>query len=921
MTPKRLAALAGVFLIALLITHASAEGPLQLDLRLELRHADDSDGACTAGRTAEVFWSTMRGDQPVTEVRIDGVLQEGRENGIALVRCPALRSDWRIWAARYGMPELRRVVAGVAVAPDGRELRDALTLEVLFPLPVPADIAVSSHWHPGLLEFEFRDAGLDEGRVAARWRDAGGGEWRIGPSTSRDVSHGGGGRQRAEIVAWLDAGIYELQLARIRSEGEIPGLAEADWSEAVVLDLSNEPPLVTAESTHDQIIIRSAEGAAVAAHRWQLLGPCRGDDGSARRSYPACPLESQLAADAGEPDIVRWDSLVPDSGYYLSWLPAGRSGELSRYLFPVRTEPAPDGYAPDLAATDGKTVQVGPRSVSLQWESPPQARHPYRVSAYEFGASHAAYAVVELVEEAGAVHDVVLDGLRPGAAYRIEVIRERPDGMKFGTRFIIETPEDDGGGVLEDRPEVPVAEYGARPEYYRFLLPDIYVEVPDSERWMELELEWRLGEWTMRRLSSGRLWLTVPLPGIYQIRARGRNGGPWSEWSEPAVVATTPLPPSLLRGAQTKDGALISWSPDRTEPVPDEYVVRWSIDGGPETETRGAADPRIVLPVAADAAGTLRVTVAAAHSELGEGEQSVPFEMPLGRPLTAAMSSSQWYPCLPEEGAPCPVSLSIRGGMPPYETRVGERMEMVDGGYRLEVDYDMLADERGIGWEVRDALGATVSGTYRRQPPELDPDAVLPRRFELGRLHAALEGEIAAVWHCRPVRSAWYVTRWREAGRPHWLYAIKPKREGRVWVDHRLGIGWHHQGCLYLIDGLQPGVAYEVGVGAVRSSDVPFDPDVLRWSETWVVTVPAEIEGVWVSREEAGTQVSWPSQPGVRRYVVVLRGEGRNWSRVHYSTGAERESALFDIPPAAAYSAEVLMPDGAEGGPVALSAS
>lgn len=68
-------------------SRAAAEGPARLEM-----HADGSEGTCTAGRTVEVFWSAARGDQPVTEVRIDGVAREGG-SGIALVRCPALRSD------------------------------------------------------------------------------------------------------------------------------------------------------------------------------------------------------------------------------------------------------------------------------------------------------------------------------------------------------------------------------------------------------------------------------------------------------------------------------------------------------------------------------------------------------------------------------------------------------------------------------------------------------------------------------------------------------------------------------------------------------------------------------------------------------------------------------------------------------------
>lgn len=869
MTRGRLAALAGVLFAALLVARASAEEPARLEMR--------ADGTCTAGRTVEVFWSAVGGGQPAAEVRIDGVAREGG-SGVALVRCPALRGDWRVWAARYGMAESRYEVRGTALAPDGREVSAQLDIRVRPALPAPAEIAVPSSPRPGLLEIEFRDEGRDDGRIAARWRSLAGGEWRIGPSASGEIRDGISGRHRAEIIAWLDAGIHELQLARVRSAGEIPGLAEADWSESAVLDLSEEPLPVAVEATHDSIIVRSDEGAAIAAHRWILSGPCRGDDGSARHSFQACVVDSQLAADTGELDVVRWDSLVSDSKYGLSWLPAGGSGGRWQYLFQVRTEPAPDGYAPALAATGGKAVEVGARSVSLRWESPPETRHPYRISAYDFGASRA---ISEVVEEAGAVHDVVLDGLRPGAAYRVEVIRERPDGMEFGTRFIIETLEGDSGAVSADRPGAPIAEYREQ-RGERVLFTLISATVPDGDRWSELEYEWRFGGRTMRRLSPDALWLRMPLPGVYRIRARGRDGGPWSAWSEFAVVETIletrSLIPTVARGARLRDGVRIEWSPGRRAPASAEYVVRWSIDGGPEAELRGVADRWIILPVTA---GRLRVTVAAVHAEFGESEQSFPFEMQLDQPLTAVMSASQWYPCSPGEGAPCPVRLWIQGGTAPFETEVGGHAETVDGSYELEIDYDALADERGIDWEVRDALGATVSGTYHYPLPELDPDTGSSRRLELARLHATLEGEIVAVWHCAPGVSAWFVARWREIGRAHWRYVLKPKKDGLTWVNRGLGISWEHQGCLYPINGLSPGGAYEVGVGTVGHIYSPFDPDAMRWSETWAVTVPVESEGVWVSREEGGARVSWAAQAGVRRYVVVLRGEGRSWWRVH----------------------------------------
>lgn len=88
--------LAGALLAALAAASASAEGPARLVLQPELpEYAGSFDGSCTAGRTVAVEWSAVRGDQPVTEVRIDGVPQEG-SRGVALVWCPALRSDWRI---------------------------------------------------------------------------------------------------------------------------------------------------------------------------------------------------------------------------------------------------------------------------------------------------------------------------------------------------------------------------------------------------------------------------------------------------------------------------------------------------------------------------------------------------------------------------------------------------------------------------------------------------------------------------------------------------------------------------------------------------------------------------------------------------------------------------------------------------------
>lgn len=927
MTVGRLAVLAGALLAALAAASASAEGPARLVLQPELpEYAGSFDGSCTAGRTVAVEWSAVRGDQPVTEVRIDGVPQEG-SRGVALVWCPALRSDWRVWAARYGAPVRSHEVRGTALAPDGREATALLRLRVRAPLPTPADVAAPSYPRPGLLEVRFRDEGRTDGGIVARWRSAEGGDWQAGPSAPREILPDGEGRHRATIAVWLDAGVYELQAARVRGEGETAGLAEADWSEAVVLDLSDAPPRVTAEAARDSITVRSVDGSAITDLRWGLFGPCHEDDGSVRRSYPACSVGSRLAADTGESAVVRWRYLVPDSEYHLSWSAPGGAREGWQHLFPLRTLPAPAGYAPSLAGAEGKiegkiegkAVEVGPHHVSLRWESPPEARHPYRISAYDFGAETA---ISELAAEASSPHDIVLDGLRPGAAYRIEVVRERPDGMEFGTRFIVETHEGefpgDDGAELDERPDAPVGSYRSQQHLWLYYA-SISAAVPDGERWTELEYEWRFGGRTMRRLSTDGLWLSEPLRGVYEIRARGRRDGRWSGWSEPAIVATRPPAPTAVRGERIAEGARITWTPDLDAPPAVEYVVRWSIDEGPISEMRGLSGPQVVLPAGADALGTLRAIVAAIHPELGEGEQSHPFEMRLDQPLSATISSRRSFPCLPEEGAPCEIWLSIWGGAAPYETRVDEQARMVDSGYGLEFEYGDLVVEEGISWEVRDALGASVSGAYRHRPFEFEADAALPHQIEMGRLHATPEGEIIALWHCRPRTasggSARYVARWREVGGRHWIHEQK---SGQTWVRHGLGISRDHQDCLNLINGVRPGGAYEVGVAALDGGIGVAHPDDLRWSDAWVVTVPMAVEDVRVSLEAAGARVSWSSQPDVPRYVVALHCDGRRWRRSHAATGSMHESALFNVPlSSTGCTAEVIIPDGAEGWPAA----
>ncbi len=923
MTPKRLAALAGVFLIALLITRASAEGPLQLDLRLELRHADDSDGACTAGRTAEVFWNTMRGDQPVADVRIDGVPQEG-ESGVALVRCPALPSDWRTWAARYGMPESRYEVLGTALAADGAKASAWLSLRVRPPLPTPADVSAFSLPHSGVLEIAFRDDGRDDERIVARWREEDGNEWRIGPPARRKIIDGTDGRRRATTAAWLDEGGYELQLARIYDDEKIGSLGETDWSETAALRVSNDLLQVTAEASHDSITVRLPDGVAAADLKLQLIGWPRRADGSAVDETHAWS-RSLRAADSASSSSVRWHYLLPDSEYHLYWSWPHERGDEARYLLTARTAPAPPRYEPMLAETDGKTVEVGPRSVSLRWDSPPHARHPYRIAAYDYGTSTA---ISKLAVEAGPSHDVTLDGLRPGAAYRIEAIRWRPDGMAFGTSFIIETPEDQGSApILNDRPAAPsVSHRELYPNYPVFRVMHISASVADAERWTELEYEWRNGGRTMRRLPTHGWFGLEQLPGTYEFRVRGRRDGRWSGWSEAVNLAVPPHTPVAIRARRVAAGLRVTWN-DYNFELPDGYVVRWWIDDGPRNEIRGISERSVVLPIAADATGDLSVSVEADDSVLGESTGWAPFTRRLGRPPSAGVWWSE-SPCAPLPGFVHRIWLYVYEFAAPYKVTIGgrERPGAGDREYDLTIGCDELNADGELEWEVRDALGATISGSHRPAAIEI-ADAAAPAlpAMQLLRVRTFDRNGMVAIWDCLNINAEDdYLVRWREIGRGEWqyqLYRYQPNMISMQWHGHQR-IAWRHRDCPQEIGDLRPGAAYEVGVADVGQGPGMPHPDVLRWSETWAVTVPAEIEGVWVSREEAGTRVSWLSQPGVRRYVVVLRGEGRSWSRVHYSTGSERESALFDVPLAAgAYSAEVLTPDGAEGGPVALSAS
>ena len=178
MTRGGLAVLAGALLAAFLFARVSAQAPVELELGV----AEGSDGACTAGRMVAVDWNVMRGSQTVTEVRIDGIPQEG-ESGIALVECGALPEGWETWAARYGtLPT--RVVAGQAAAANGQRVAAQVRLRIQPPPPPPTVASAIADMQAGTFQATIERpaavlADADRVRVAVRWRRIGAEQWQV----------------------------------------------------------------------------------------------------------------------------------------------------------------------------------------------------------------------------------------------------------------------------------------------------------------------------------------------------------------------------------------------------------------------------------------------------------------------------------------------------------------------------------------------------------------------------------------------------------------------------------------------------------------------------------------------------------------------------------------------------------------------
>ena len=142
-------------------------------------------------------------------------------------------------------------------------------------------------------------------------------------------------------------------------------------------------------------------------------------------------------------------------------------------------------------------------------------------------------------------------------------------------------------------------------------------------------------------------------------------------------------------------------------------------------------------------------------------------------------------------------------------------------------------------------------------------------------------------------QAPFYLARWRTIGSHSWYYELWPRviEPG----DRR---GKYHRGVA--IQGLTPGVTYEMGVAALRAKVERDTPEALTWSSTLAFTTLQAPQNVRVETTHDTITVTWDAQPQGDSYSVWVHGpHGSKFQSLYPAKGAPgRHSLVFRALPA-----------------------
>ena len=929
MTRGLLAVLAGVLFAAFLIARASAQAPASL----KIWHEDGSEGACIAGRMVEVHWSVMHGSQRITGVQIDGISQEG-ESGVALVECGALPDDWQIWAARYGtLPT--QVVTGYAETADGQRIVAQVRLRIQPPLSPPAITLAVGDMQAGTflaaIEHPAADrVDADQTSVAVRWRRIGAEQWQVDAGRYEELNDDLYGTR---IRAWLAAGEYEVQAARLRSPAEAGRPDLLEWSEPPAR-MTVEPPLdITAEATHDTITVLLPDGIGPDDARYELYGP-----------------GALHAVDSSARDRLTWTGLTPGERYMILAQRVQEGIEGSIVGFRLDTEPEPPDQAPAPDSWGIVSAESFPDRIELSWRTPAGAEgSSYYVYAFAWGGGEPldysmaiagrgldpflphgwilspwrpGHAVRHVEVPAGPEHRVAVDGLRPGSTYIVHVVRGTATGAA-GSRLVLSTPEQaDGGDGTLPAPPPPSIEFDANPAGGCNGLPSpAFTVVLDRDGdWDAVEYEWEIegrrarylvddGEsatWWRMREGAGTLRVPMSRAGTYVFRVRGSRDGAWSAWSDPVRAGPRPAFPYLApHFTHAREGIWLQWYYPWSDPTPepDWQVLRWSLDGGEPREEIIRDVNEFIVPAPPEWEGRLQATLTGVHREYGESRPSS-VELDVRNSDLAARVSVHSAGCRPLAGWLGGMWVHIWGGVEPYLFQaVGVEKAFPDSisqsERRLEFDCGLVQEDGLLHWEVIDAAGTVLTGAEQVGMTQLGVGGERVERPEWAIVEAE-QSSITAGWHCLDAahvsgfpRFAPYVLRWRKAPDGAWRY-----------MD--AGIGAWHQPCFVQLQDLDSDAEYILEVAGYRRGAAMPHPDLLHWSSPLTVRTAGAGPQARVIRIGERLAVSWEPLSSAIRHLVVLRSEGKSWWRLAHATGSDIEPVEFPAPASGQYTVEII---------------
>ena len=934
MTFGRLAVLAGALLAAFLFVRASAQTPIQFEMGL----AEDSDGACTAGRMAEVHWNVMGGSQTVTEARIDEIPQEGA-SGVVQVECGALPADWEIWAARYGtLPT--RVVAGQALAANGQRAAAQVRLRIQPPPPPPMVASAIADMQAGTFQVAIERpsailADADQVWVALRWRRIGAEQWRVDADPyewewrSDDLFP-------AEARAWLAEGEYEVQAALLRRLAEAGQPDRLAWSEPPAR-MTVAPPLdITAVATSDSITVLLPDGIGPEDARYELYGP-----------------GALHAVDSAMTDRVTWTGLIPGERYLILAQRVREGVRGSVVGFKLNTEPDVQGQALPPDSWGIASAETFPDRIELSWRPPAGAEStPYDIYAFAWGGGEPVdhgmafawrgldpyyprgqiispwrswYAVRHVEVPAAPEHRVAVDGLRPGSTYIVHVVRRTATGAISGSRLLLSTPERaEGSGGTLPAPPPPSIEFDAHPAggCYGLPAPAFIVSVGYSGDWDAVEYEWEVDGRRARRVVEGvearTLRVRLSRVGTYVFRVRGNHGGSWSAWSAPVRTGPQPAFPVLFsQFRRTREGVRLNWYYPWVDPAPGPnwQVLRWSIDGGEPREEKIVRDARgFVVPVPPEWEGEVQATLTGVHREYGEN-RSDSVDLEVQHSDLRARVSVAHAGCRPLAGWHSEMWVNIWGGVAPYLFRAAGIEEtfgkIFDGRFerRLEFDCGSVPEDGLLPWEVIDAAGTVLAGSSPVEMFGLGGDGARLQRPEWAIAEAG-RTSITAGWHCLDAAHE-TVLPYRQPHLTHWPYALRwRKAPDGAWRYMNAGTGAWDQPCFVQLQDLDSDAEYILQVaGYRRGAEMPH-PDSLNWSSPLTVRTAGAAPQARVVRTGDRIAVSWEPRSSAIQHLIVLRGEGRSWWWLAHATGGGIEQIEFPLPASGEYAVEVIPAPG-----------